>query len=103
MPLPSLNRALRMIRAGEGWSAPAAARIKPEIAPAEKEMPWGVKRVNAAAAWDYTADKGVKVAVIDTGMGYNYPDLAANYKGGCNAITPADTPLDDQERGDQGL
>ena len=99
VPLPTLAGALDMIRTGEGWTAPAFGEIRAEVDPSEKEIPWGVKRVNAAAAWDLTAGKGVKVAVVDTGVDYNHPDLAPNYKGGYNAVTPGASPLDDQGHG----
>ena len=99
VPLPSLDRAMKLIGSGAGWSAPVYTAIKPDLDPAQKEIPWGVMRVNAPAAWDYTAGKGVKVAVIDTGIDYTHPDLAANYKGGYNAVDPAAAPLDDQGHG----
>lgn len=64
-----------------------------------KEMPWGIKRVNAYKAWDYTTGKDVKVAVIDTGIDYNHTDLASNYVGGYNAVNASKPPLDDQGHG----
>ncbi|HAT72602.1 MAG TPA: peptidase S8 [Elusimicrobia bacterium] len=99
VPLPSVEDALSVIRSGEDWTAPVSAGIRPETDPAQKEIPWGVKRLNAAAAWDYTAGKDVKVAIVDTGMDFNHPDLAANYKGGYNAIISTATPLDDHGHG----
>ncbi|MBD2167293.1 S8 family serine peptidase [Calothrix membranacea FACHB-236] len=40
---------------------------------------WGLKKINAPAAWDYTqGNKSVVVAVVDTGVDYTHPDLAAN-------------------------
>lgn len=39
---------------------------------------WGVKRVGAPAAWGTTRGAGVRVAVIDTGIDYGHPDIAAN-------------------------
>jgi len=97
--LPTMEQAMDMIRTGEGWNAPVFSDIKPVVDPAEKEIPWGVKRVNASGAWNFTEGAGVKVAVIDTGMDYNHPDLKANYAGGYNAIAPTTSPLDDQGHG----
>jgi subtilisin family serine protease len=41
---------------------------------------WGIDRVHAPAAWDagYTGSHDAVVAVIDTGIGWNHPDLAGN-------------------------
>ncbi|MHB0997078.1 MAG: S8 family peptidase [Elusimicrobiales bacterium] len=99
VPLPSLDEALRMIRTGEGWEVPSLPEAKADPDPALKEIPWGVKRVNASAAWDYTMGEGVKVAVIDTGIDYTHPDLAPVYKGGYNAVTGGTDPKDDQGHG----
>jgi subtilisin len=60
---------------------------------------WGVKRVDAPAAWSTSRGAGVKVAVIDTGLDMTHPDLAGNIKGGWNAIAKSDNFNDDHGHG----
>lgn len=62
------------------------------------EVPWGISRVNAASAWAVTKGQGVKVAVIDTGIDCNHPDLKANCAGGYNAVGSG-APTDDNGHG----
>lgn len=49
--------------------------------------PWGVTKINAPAVWQNTSTNkgtGIKVAILDTGIQSNHPDLINNIKGGVN-------------------
>lgn len=57
---------------------------------------WGVSRIGAdLAAQAGFAGAGIKVAVLDTGIDYNHPDLKDNYRGGYNFVYDNDDPFDD--------
>ena len=100
LPLSCVTDGLDRIKAVGSWTPEQLpAPETPVITPEEKEVPWGVKRVNAPGVWDTTMGEGVKVAVIDTGMDYNHPDLKDVYAGGYNAIVSTNPPLDDQGHG----
>ncbi|WP_340818358.1 S8 family serine peptidase [Methanolobus sp. WCC4] len=63
-------------------------------------IPWGIERVNAPEvhALGFTGN-GIKVAIIDTGVDYNHPDLAANYLGGYDYVNDDSSPMDDNGHG----
>lgn len=63
------------------------------------EMPWGIVRVNAQKAWSRTKGRGVRVAIIDTGVDCSHPDLAPNCAAGYNAYDKSKPPMDDQGHG----
>ena len=66
---------------------------------ASDEAQWGVKRVNAPAAWATNQGDGIKVAVVDTGIDNTLPDLAPNVAGGYNAVEKDKPWLDDHFHG----
>ena len=75
------------------------ALAKPSPAQPAEVLPWGVDRVDADLVWGATSGAGIKVGIIDTGIELAHPDLAANIKGGYNAIDPAKSANDDNGHG----
>jgi len=81
---------------------PNISYIEPDsqaFALGEYENSWGVDHIEADLVHPtYTGD-GIKVAIIDTGINYNHPDLAANYAGGYDFVNNDSDPLDDNGHG----
>jgi len=65
------------------------------------QIPWGVQRVGAPAAWPRTEGQGAEVAVIDTGIDSTHPDLAGQVLGGVDIVNPKtpDAWADDEGHG----
>lgn len=62
-------------------------------------LPWGVDRIDAEWAWPTTTGRGVNIAIIDTGIDYAHPDLAANCCGGYDFVNDDAYPMDDNGHG----
>jgi len=58
--------------------------------PPPEVLPWGVDRIDAEEVWadagTPSTGEGVTVAVIDTGIDKDHPDLASNIVGGYNFV-----------------
>lgn len=70
--------------------------------PGTEVLPWGIDRVGAPAVWLGTPPNvgaGISVAIIDTGIDYTQPDLAANYVSGYDFVNKDYDPLDDNGHG----
>jgi thermitase len=64
-------------------------------------LQWNMPIIKANTAWDtYRGWTEVTIAIIDTGIDYNHPDLAANYKsGGHDWVNDDFDPMDDHHHG----
>ncbi|WP_086757481.1 S8 family serine peptidase [Nostoc sp. 106C] len=59
---------------------------------------WGLKKIDAPATWDHTTgSRSVIVGVVDTGVDYTHPDLAANIWTNTREI--AGNGIDDDKNG----
>lgn len=66
----------------------------------ELDASWGVSRIGAGEVHALeNKGKGVKVAVIDTGIDYTHIDLDDNYAGGYDFVNDDDDPMDDHGHG----
>lgn len=61
-------------------------------------IPVGVQQIKAPPGWGCSRGRGIKVAVLDTGIDWTHPDLAANVKGAVSFV-PGETPMDGNSHG----
>ena len=77
---------------------------EPEEPPVQT-LEWGVDRIDAELVWGVSRGTGVNVAIIDSGIDMDHPDLIANLQGGINftpkgaAWNPADPTKWDDDNG----
>ncbi|MPZ15143.1 MAG: S8 family serine peptidase, partial [Chloroflexi bacterium] len=61
---------------------------------------WGVRKIQAPLAWDFaTGARSVVVAVLDTGVDLNHPDLQGRLVPGRNILNPGAPPQDGSGHG----
>ena len=66
--------------------------VENQPSPLAETIPAGVQQVNAPQAWGYSQGKGIHVAVVDTGIDFNHPDIQPNYVGGVSFVPGTPTP-----------
>src|ERR1017187_1759357 len=71
----------------------------------QQTTPYGVTAIDAPPVWPFTRGKSlsngpaIHVAIIDTGIDYNNPELSMAFKSGFNFIARTSDPLDDNGHG----
>ncbi len=113
--LQALADAPGILSVEPNWIVRAASTIPP-LPPVFPETPyafndtfyasrqWSMQRSNLARAWQLVQDyslitQTVRVAVIDSGIDFNHPDLAGRLLSGINYVTPGALPNDDYGHG----
>lgn len=69
------------------------------IQEAKQLVGWSISSFDLPKTWDKTKGEGVKIAVIDTGVDLDHPDLKSNILPGINLISPNKPPKDDAQHG----
>jgi subtilisin family serine protease len=75
------------------------------VTPGQQTTAYGINDINAPAVWPVTRGKSlangpaIHVAIIDTGIDYNYSELSGVFKGGFNYVARTTDPLDDNGHG----
>jgi serine protease len=74
------------------------------VTPGRETIPYGVSMVNGPSVWAVSRGAGkngtpTHVAIIDTGIDYNHPDLKRAFRGGVDLVNHDGDPMDDYSHG----
>jgi len=94
----ALLKRAEVLRIDDDLVIQATGKPGPKPQPAQS-IPWGIARVNAPAVWPANTGLAIKVAILDTGIKLDHPDLQDNIKGGYNAISALKSANDDNGHG----
>lgn len=73
--------------------------VEDQPSPLAETIPTGVNQIKGPLAWDCSRGKGIAVAVLDTGIDANHPDLSPNYRGGTSFVVGEPGPEDGNGHG----
>ena len=79
-----LMYALEVAAPGVAFGPPLTVEDQPS--PLAETIPVGINQIKAPLAWDCSRGKGIRVAVLDTGIDGTHPDLAPNYRGATSFV-----------------
>jgi subtilisin len=82
-----------------GGTAAHELRVEGRIDLAQETIPKGVDHIGAPAAWGNSQGKGIRVALLDTGIDSSHPDLSANVVGGVCFVEGNPSDRDDEGHG----
>lgn len=74
-------------------------RIETSILQKQQYIPWGIKSIIKDELRNKLTGKGIKIAILDSGINFNHPDFRLNVQQGYNAINPKELPIDDNGHG----
>ncbi|WP_200903093.1 S8 family serine peptidase [Desulfosporosinus acididurans] len=101
--IPSLKRFPGVLTAEENHLHKIAAVDSSSPQDPYFKYQWSIVNGDVQGAWDMGATgKGVTIAIVDSGIALNHPDLKDNIVPGYNAITQSDAPGDNQDDNGHG-
>ena len=62
-----------------------------------EQLPWGIRRIRAPESWKVSTGKGIKVAVLDSGIDLSHPDI--HVAGGVCEVDGVESYDDDRGHG----
>ncbi len=65
----------------------------------EQPIPWGVDRIDAEKVWPSNTGSDIYIAIVDTGIDYDHPDLDDNYAFGESFVDYTTDAMDDDGHG----
>lgn len=68
------------------WPTCRDGGSQPPVQP-DQAIEWGVNRIDADLTWSASRGTGVRVAVLDTGIDADHPDLTDSLSGGINFVS----------------
>ena len=83
---------------GQCYALSESLVFEGQPAPQAETVPVGVQQVKAPLAWGCSRGRGIRVAILDTGIDAGHPDLAPNVKGAVSFV-PGETPADGNSHG----